>query len=160
MRSLAKREKILSGLLFVVAVYYFIDRQLFGPESTALKNKSAMANLNQSEPEKDFRKYTRVPAVELIVWDGEWNSDPFIYPTGQSGTEEPGLLSQVFGQGESGKRLSLDGISWMGDAGYTIINGNILTIGDRVGGHTIEKIAADYVVLSQGTNSIRLTIYD
>ena len=73
---------------------------------------------------------------------------------------ENGLLGNIFGTTKNGGRIGfdLDGISWLGNSGYALINESILSEGDVIGGYTVEKIAINYVILRQGGKTIRLTI--
>ena len=59
---------------------------------------------------------------------------------------------------KSVKGESLSGIIWDDDVPMAVINGQILTVGDSIGGNTLVDIKEESVVLSDGTNQYELKL--
>ncbi|MFQ6612727.1 MAG: hypothetical protein ACE5D2_06455 [Fidelibacterota bacterium] len=163
MKKLEKRQIVLLGVLVVVLAYYLIDRGVFSTEAI-VEGVQKLAAVPEKNPVEDIieedQDYTQLAAVE-IVWDGEWKEDPFYYAPPDSLQEDSkGLLNQLFGSDNpaSASGFEISGISWHGNTGYAIINGEPITEGQSIGGYTVEKIAFNYAILVQGKKTIRLTL--
>jgi hypothetical protein len=164
-----KRMIILLGILAVVVVYYLWSIGLFSWDKTetlappiiqpstvphaALPIGAKSDNIEDySQPVKEFR------------FDGAWVRDPFYY------FDTDSLRAARGAYGLANMRLT--GISLRKGFDYSLINTmmfnetdtlmttNILKEGDKLGDFTVEKIAFDYIILSQDTEKMRLTLYE
>ncbi len=163
MQKLDKRQIVLLAILGVVLAYYFIDRGFFSTEAIVegvqkLTEVPAKAPAEETVPQS--QDVIQLAAVE-IDWDEEWKEDPFYYaPPGSLQENSKGLLNQLFGSDNpaAASGFEISGISWHGNTGYAIINGEPVTEGQTIGGYTVEKIAFNYAILTQGKQTIRLTL--
>lgn len=162
MKNLNKRTLVMIGVLLVLLIYYVIDSGFFsGSASSAPQNQPSQVEATPvSEDKTDVRKYTQVAAVSELSWGGSWGRDPFFYvsPDSLEGSEQGDFASRLFGttDGSQVSDLKLTGISWAGRSGFALINGNVVSEGDAVGGYRVSEIALDYVLLDQGSKTIRL----
>ena len=161
MRKLNKQETILVGILAVVLVYFLYDSDLFKRSNKSPRkitsNYTEAVNIHTV---KGYKKYTQVAMYSSLNWLGEWQNDPFFYASKEETQKDGSYLKEIFGQKKDSDldNFSLAAISWRGNSGYAIINNSILKEGDKIGGHVIDKIGEKYVILKQGTKTIRLTI--
>jgi len=163
MQKLEKRQIVLLAVLGVVLAYYFIDRGYFSTEAIVegvQKLTEVPTKTPVQEPVAEPQDFTQLAAME-IDWDGEWKQDPFYYaPPGSLQENSKGLLNQLFGSNNpaAASGFEISGISWHGNTGYAIINGEPVTEGQAIGGYTVEKIDFNYAILTQGKQTIRLTL--
>ena len=165
-----KRQAALLGILIIVLIYYFFDNGLFsgGGIKSPIKifptKTSGDENLADLD---DIHQIIDLAAVMEVHWEGDWEGDPFFYisPESLSNGSKGGLINDLFGTVNkaaniSNISLSLTGISRSGNSAFAIINGQPVKIDDTIGGYRIEKIAADHVILKQGSKTLRLTLND
>lgn len=161
MRKLEKRELYLIGIFIIILIYFIYDYELFKrPGSSTRKITDTNPVVVNSNNIMNYKKYTQVTMYSSINWLGEWQNDPFFYASKEETQKDGGILDEIIGLNKKSDidNFSLEAISWRGNSGYAIINNSILKEGDTIGGHVIEKIAEKYIILKQGTKTIRLTI--
>lgn len=158
------RTKIMLGVLVALLLYFLYDSGMFSskggssrPQKLAIDNVAAKSGGGATEDVA-----LEIALVGGIEWDGKWKDDPFYYiaPETLKAGPKKGLVDKLLGSAEMGKATNMDltGISWHGNSGYAIINGNIAKVGDKISGYTVEKIALTYVVLGKGRQTIRLSL--
>lgn len=161
-----KRQLILGGILAVVVAYYFIDKNsspidIIKTPATIL-SRAVSGNEGASELDEIHRIIDLASVVE-VDWEKGWDRDPFFYVSPESLTakSKSGLIDNIFGQVSevaNVSNFSLTGISWHGNSGFAIINGQIVKLEDVVGGYRVDKIAKDHVLLKQGSKTLRLAL--
>lgn len=158
MKGMDKRQMILIGILIIVIIYYFIDSQLLNNSSTGPAGSGG--DVDPASMGKNIAAETHSAAVIPVDWSGGWKNDPFFYVTVDSLAKTGNLITQLFGQVDviQTAKFKLTGISWLGNSGFAIINGNIVKENDNVGGFKVQQVAIDYVILKQGAETIRLTL--
>lgn len=149
---------MLIGVLILVTGYYLVDTLLLNPsdgDNTTVKNTTVSAGKNGS-----VTPVSEIAALVPIKWNGTWKNDPFFYVPKDTAVAGGGVIDELFGRSGSLQttKFDLTGISWLGNSGYAIINGSIVKQGETVRGFKVEQVAIDYVVLKQGTNTIRLSL--
>jgi len=164
-----KRSIILSVILGIILVYYFIDSGTFTNDNTKTLGSDLTKSISGYDSEEfddeDIKRIIELASVVEVSWANDWDKDPFFYisPESLSTRSKGGLISGIFGTVEeatSAVGLSLTGISWHGNSGYAIINGQIAKENDVISGYTIEKITIDHVILKQDLRTLRLTLDD
>lgn len=162
------RQLILSGVLVVLLIYYVIDSGMLSNGSVVKPSKNLTKVItgdeNVSELD-DIHRIINLASVVEINWEKDWEDDPFFYvsPESLESKSKGGLLDDIFGtvsEAANISSLTLTGISWHGNSGYAIINGQIVQLDDVIGGYRVEKIAINHVILKQGSQTVRLTLDD
>lgn len=164
-----KRSIILFIILIIILVFYVKESGIFSNDSV----KNPVLNLTKSISgydaeefdDDDIQRIIELASVIDVIWENDWDADPFFYisPESLNTKSKGGLISGIFGTVEeatSAVGLSLTGISWHGNSGYAIINGQIAKEDDVISGYTIEKITINNVILKQDSKTIRLTLDD
>ena len=165
-----KRPIILFIVLVFIMVYYIIDSGMFSNDST----KNPVMNLTRSISgsgnaadlgEDDIHRIIELASVTDVRWENDWGNDPFFYISPESlNTKSRGsFINEIFGtvaKATSAVGLNLTGISWSGNSGFAIINGQPAQVDDVISGHRVEEITKNYVILKQGSKTIRLTLDD
>jgi hypothetical protein len=152
------------GVLVALLLYFLYDSGMFSSKGgpTSPKKLAVEKVLAESGGEVTEDVVLDIALVGGIEWDGKWKDDPFYYiaPETLKAGPKKGLVDKLLGSAEMGKatNMNLTGISWHGNSGYAIINGNIAKVGDKISGYTVEKIALTYVVLGKGRQTIRLSL--
>jgi hypothetical protein len=169
MKSENRRLIILLVILAVVLTYYLWSIGLFSRDTveTDLTVEIEPSTAPHFEPPTDLRPkkiedYSGT--IKEFRFDGSWVRDPFYYYDSDS-------LRAARGEyGLSNMRLT--GISLRKGSDYSLVNTmmftetdtivavNILKEGDKLGDFRIEKIAFDYIILRQGNQKMRLTLYE
>ena len=163
-----KRPIILFIVLVFIMVYYIIDSGMFSNDST----KNPVMNLTRSISgsgnaadlgEDDIQRIIELASVIDVSWENDWDKDPFFYISPESlKTKSSGsFINEIFGkvaEATSTVGLNLTGISWHGNSGFAIINGQPAQEDDVISGYRVEKITIDHVILKQGSKTIRLTL--
>jgi hypothetical protein len=72
----------------------------------------------------------------------DWGKNPFFIETPPVKEEPP--------------RLLLQGISWDENSPIAVLNGQVVGVGDRLGGHTVKDIQRDRILLNDGMKNIEL----
>ncbi len=156
MKVFKKRESyLLAGAILMVIVFLIDKNSNSAVENTkevTIAEKVETANNNDRQL---VQKYTQIDEILPVNWDKGWGDDPFFYTT-KNQEKSVKTSRNLYVQSENS--FDLTGISWLGHSGFAIINGSILKTGDKIGGHVVEKIAAKYVILTQGNKTVRLTI--
>ena len=129
---------------------------LFGLSVGSTSSSSALSA-------REASKFRTATPLKAVIWKSDWESDPFYYAEAET-TDAlgGGIIGTLFGSLDGGERpsLSISGISWNGNVGMAIINGDILEEGDRISGYQITKIAFDHVILRRGTSIVKVSLDD
>ncbi|NQV38415.1 MAG: hypothetical protein HQ509_10480 [Candidatus Marinimicrobia bacterium] len=158
--NIDRRQMIMIGVLIVVFLYLLYDYGIiFSSETTEIAQEIQELTEGQDVVD-DISVYAAMMVLPEVNWPDGWNGDPFFYTKMEIIVEEGGLLGNIFGVTKEGTAIGFDlnGISWLGNSGYALINESILSEGDVIGGYSVEKVAVNYVVLKQGLKTIRLTL--
>ncbi len=165
-----KKLTPLTGILLVVLIglmlYGLIDSGLLSTGDTGV-DKLLGLNKNNGESKpisaRDASKYRSAAPLQTLAWKSGWESDPFYYAEAET-TDAlgGGILGSLFGNLDGGDRpnLELSMISWNGNVGMALVNGDILEEGDRVAGYQITKIAFDHIILRKGTSIVKVNLND
>ncbi len=157
--KLDRRQMIMLGVLVVMLLYLLYDYGVIFPKETTELAQEIEDLTERKDEVDDIAEYAALMVMPEIKWDKNWGADPFFYTKQKKESGEGGLLG-IFGSTNDGARVNFDlnGISWLGNSGYALINESILSEGDVIGGYTIEKIAINHVILKQGLKTVRLTL--
>ncbi len=159
------RSVVLVAILISLLVYYLIDSGILRTgdgEGDNLFGLTGSGSSSQTSA-REAAKYRTSAPLKAIVWKSDWESDPFYYADAET-TDAlgGGILGSLFGNLDGGERPALDltAISWNGNVGMVVINGDILGEGDRLAGYQITKIAFDHVILRRGTSIVKVSLND
>lgn len=163
MKNLGLRQIILIGILLALLVYAAFEFDLFSRVSPS--GEAGVFGLGGGSSESTLATTRTVTEgrstqpIRAVIWDSGWEKDPFFYAEAET-TEagKVGLLSAI--TGSEVPNMDLGGISWRGNIGMALINGNVLEEGDRISGYQVTKIAYDHVILRRGTSIIRVSLDD
>ena len=162
-KQLNARSIILLIILIALMLYGLIDAGIIGSGDGDVENLFGLTKSSFPEPvsARDASKFRTTIPLKTLAWDGGWVADPFFYAEAET-TDAlgGGILGSLFGTLEGSDRPSLDltGISWNGNVGMALINGDILEEGDRVAGYQITKIAFDHIILRKGTSIVKVNM--
>lgn len=156
------RQTILFVVVAILVVYYIIDSGMFsnGNGITPVKNLARSLSGNENIPDlNDINRIIELASVTEVNWDNGWDKDPFFYVSPETLQSNDGFIEGILGnKGTNVEGLTLTGISWHGNSGYAIINGQIAKVDDVVKGHTVKKITINEVILKQGPKTIKLSL--
>ncbi len=157
------RSAILLVILLSLMVYGLFDAGIIGSGNGDVENLFGLTKGSASAPvsSQEVSKSRTAAPLRSLVWNGGWESDPFFYAEAETTNAiGGGLLGSLFSNrdGEDIPSLELTGISWSGNVGMALINGDILEEGDRVAGYQITKIAFDHIILRKGTSIVKVTM--
>ncbi len=161
LKQLNARSVTLLVVLLGLMSYGLFDAGIIGSGGGDVENLFGLATGGSSEPAsaREVSESRTSAPLRSLVWNGGWESDPFFYAEAET-TDAigGGLLGSLFSNLDGGDVPSLDltGISWMGNVGMALINGDILEEGDRVSGYQITKIAFDHIILRKGTSIVKV----
>ena len=165
-KKMNARSITLLVILIALAGYYLFTSGLIttgGSEGTEIFGLSVGGSSKAPMSAKEASKYRSASPLKAVIWESDWQSDPFFYAEAET-TDAlgGGVLGSIFGTLEGADRpnLKLSGISWNGNSGMALINGDILGEGDRVAGYQISKIAFDHVILRRGTSIVKVNLND
>jgi len=157
------RSAILLAVLIGLIIYGLFDAGIIGSGGVDGDNLFGLTN-NESSSSISAMEAAQLRTdapLRALAWNGGWESDPFFYAEAET-TDAlgGGILGSLFGSMDGGDRPTLDltGISWVGNVGMALINGDILEEGDRVSGYQITKIAFDHIILRRGTSIVKVTM--
>ena len=160
------RQNILFVVLAILTIFYIIDSGMFsnGNAKTPVKNiaKSLSGDENVTDLD-DIHRIIELASVTEVNWNNGWNNDPFFYVSLDNLNSKDGFMDGFFGTATEGTNIEgliLTGISWRGNSGFAIINGQIAKVDDVIKGHRVEKITINHVVLKRGSKTIRLSLDD
>ncbi len=160
MNKLDTRQKVLLVVLGLTIVYFLYDYGFlsFGSDEPGIgmvqpESSASSSNSNKADVEK-IKMYVLASGSNDIRFDGDWNNDPFFYAKNDTmkavvKDKEEKVPETIF---------ELVGISWQGGFGYALIGEDILQENDIISGYIVEKISSDYVILSKGDSTIKLTM--
>ncbi len=165
-----KNKNVRSGILLVILVgamiFGLIDAGIIGSGDGDVDNLFGLTKSSSSSNPLsglEASKFRTAAPLKSITWNKGWESDPFYYAEAETTNAlGGGILGSLFGTLEGGDRpsLNLSGISWNGNIGMALINGDILEEGDRVAGYQITKIAFDHIILRKGTSIVKVNLDD
>ena len=164
-KSLNTRSVILLVVLICLMLYGLIDSGLLSTGDTGVDKLLGLNKGSGTAPmsAREASKYRSAAPLQALGWKGGWKSDPFFYAEAET-TDAlgGGILGSLFGAIDGGDRPSLDlsMISWNGNVGMALVNGDILEEGDRVAGYQITKIAFDHIILRKGTSIVKVNLND
>lgn len=160
------RTIVLMVILVALAIYYLVTSGLITTgdgEGAELFGLSVGGSSSAPISAREASKYRTATPLKAVIWSSDWESDPFFYAEAET-TDAlgGGVLGSLFGSldGEDRPSLDLAGISWNGNVGMALINGDILGEGDRVAGYQITKIAFDHVIMRRGTSIVKVNLDD
>lgn len=164
MKKLKKRQAFLVSVFLILVIYYISDSGLFANLGSVdvLRENTTGRSKTESGGENNIQKYVQAAATKELNWDGAWDNDPFFYVSHDTleGSEKLGLINQLFGRSDAlpVSGFSLTGISWLGNSGFALINESVVKEGDVIGGFSVDRVAFNYVLLKQGSQTIRLPL--
>jgi len=156
--KLNARLIILIAVFVVMVVYLLFDRGIIGGG----EGESGVFGIGGTpEPTKQIAALSanrRSVPIRELNWVKTWDEDPFFYAEAETtNAGETSILGTIMGNVEN-VNFKLGGISWRGNQGAALINGNVLAEGDRISGYQVTKIAYDHVILRRGTNIVRIAL--
>jgi len=163
-KQLNARSIILLVILLIVASYGIITSGLIGSGNGDVEKLFGLKSSGSSDATSTIKnnpEFRSATPLKAVVWQGNWESDPFFYAEAETTNAlGGGVLGSLFGKLDAGDRpsLTLTGISWNGNVGMALINGDILEEGDRIAGYQITKIAFDHVILRRGTSIVKVSL--
>jgi len=156
-----KRQKVLLMIFAVALLYLAFDRGWFnlGTTTTETNNEIAGDLIEEKAQTMGLQQLANIPMLDVLSWEKDWEKDPFYYVDEAHIQRDESVINKFFG-GDEGqiKNLQLTGISQQGSSAFAIINGDIVTVGDVIAGMRVEKITFNYVILAQGTKTVRLSL--
>ncbi len=164
-KQLNVRTIVLMVVLAGMIIYYLFTSGLISFEGGDSENLFGLSVGSSSSTlsAREASKFRTALPLRAVIWKSDWESDPFYYAEAET-TDAlgGGLIGSIFGTLEGGDRpsLKITGISWAGNVGMALINGDILEEGDRVAGYQITKIAFDHVILRRGTSIVKVNLDD
>lgn len=142
----ARSRTIVLAVLTVAAIFFLLSQEGEKRGRTAANSASRVGVLSVSAPAvrkspnlllrlKNFddRKYAN-------LFSAPWSRNPFA--GGEASSGGPRVVAPAAAS------VSLEGVVFMDDRSFAIINGRSLKRGDRIGPFTIESISRDRVVLA------------
>lgn len=164
-KQLNARSATLLVILLSAMIYGLFDAGIIGSGNRDGDNLFGLTSSSSSAPvsTEDISKSRTAAPLRSLVWSGDWEADPFFYAEAETTNAiGGGLLGSLFSNMDGGDipSLELTGISWVGNVGMALINGDILEEGDRVAGYQLTKIAFDHIILRKGTSIVKVTIND
>ena len=165
MKDITQRQKFMIGVLIVMFIYMLYDYGVFsfgGDEQMAEKTTQMVPIVD--DPNRKSIDLGRIATIKNSIrvfkldYLGTWDlQDPFYYPSLDTvKTAVPGVEPEE----EPKVVFNLSGISWDGNYGFALIGNDIIQENDIINGYLVEKIAADYVLLSNGEETLKLTLKD
>ncbi len=160
-KQLNARSAILLLVLLALMTYGLFDAGIIGSGNGDVENLFGLTKGGSSETAtaREVSESRTSKPLRSLVWSGGWESDPFFYAEAETTNAlGGGILGSLFGNmdGDDVPSLDLTGISWVGNVGMALINGDILEEGDRVAGYQITKIAFDHIILRRGTSIVKV----
>ncbi len=164
-KQLNARSAILLVVLLALMTYGLFDAGIIGSGNGDVENLFGLTKSGSSEAAtaREVSESRAGSPLKSLVWTGGWESDPFFYAEAETTNAlGGGILGSLFGNmdGDDIPSLDLTGISWVGNVGMALINGDILEEGDRVAGYQITKIAFDHIILRRGTSIVKVNMND
>ena len=153
------RLVILITIFVSMLGYLLYDRGVFSRDGDADMNRYGTTATDDT-PDLAALTAIRTPPIPALRWEGDWGEDPFFYAEAET-TEagETSIITDILGGSETAN-FDLLGITWRGNQGAALINGDVVGEGDRISGYLVTKIAYDYVILRRGTNIVRVSLND
>jgi len=162
-KQLNLRSGALLVILIALIIYALIDAGIIGSGGADVEKLLGLAKPSSSTQLSalEASKLRTDAPIRALNWRGGWESDPFFYAEAETTNAlGGGILGSLLGSMDGEERPSLDltGISWAGNVGMALINGDILEEGDKVSGYQITKIAFDHIILRKGTSIVKVSL--
>jgi len=157
------RTALLLIVLVSLMIYGLFDAGIIGSGNGEVEKLFGLSKSGSSASPsaRDASKFRTATPLKSLTWNGGWEADPFFYAEAETTNAiGGGLLGSLFSNADGGDipSLKLTGISWVGNVGMALINGDILEEGDRVAGYQITKIAFDHIILRKGTSIVKVNM--
>lgn len=152
-----KRQKIILIVLALVVVLFVIDQGwLTGGKTGAITGvmPSGTADI-QANIKADRASYQLKGKIKPLSYNGTWEDDPFYYLTTDE-LMDHGMLGNMFKGGDVD--IKITAISIRGTEGIAIVNNEVVTVGDPIGGFIVDQIGRNYVILRKGTKTMRVDL--
>ncbi len=161
MKDIPSRQKFLLGFLFVMIIYYLVDSGVLS--FSGAKDKVEEVSTEDQDGEEaingididQIKLFIAASRNKKINYEGTWTKDPFFYLENDTfktvnNTITQDIINEI--------KFTLTGISWQGNYGFALIGDEIVQENDVIDGYIVEKVASDYVILSNGESTIKLTL--
>ncbi len=160
MFGMNRNQTVMSIILVILIIYWIFDAGILFPSKDKILSQEINKLTEQTNAVDDARIYAALTVIPEIKMDAKWEGDPFFYSAASEDGDGGNLLGKVLGVTGAGNRITFDlnGISWLGNSGYALINEKIVSEGDVISGYTVQEIAMNYVTLTQGLKTVRLTL--
>jgi hypothetical protein len=156
------RSAILLVILLSLMTYGLFDAGIIGSGDGDVENLFGLTkSTSEAAISREITESRNAKPLKSLAWNGGWESDPFFYAEAETTNAiGGGILGSLMGKmdGDDIPSLDLTGISWVGNVGMALINGDILEEGDRVAGYQITKIAFDHIILRKGTSIVKVNM--
>ena len=148
-----KRMLVIIGVIviaFVVMDPYYLWKTKPEPELTEKQKKrkeqkeKLVADKETVTPKKTITEQTRFIPRDPIPLKG-WGRDPFVQA--RPDLDEGSILD----------KLRLSAISVQGDSRMALINSKLVRVGDVINGLKVNSIETDWVILTSGNRTYKLT---
>ena len=170
-----KRQIVLAVFLCIIVVWYIADSGLFSGKDVSETVAELTENISgQGDRDLEYvKKYSQTAPIRELLLTTEWVKDPFYYVSEDEDPDQNALsMAEMVGEGENSRYppMILTGISQNGNTGFAMVRSrvvhgedtsyvsNFVKEGEAIGGFKVSHIAFDYVVLKQGTRSLRLRL--
>ncbi|NQU67487.1 MAG: hypothetical protein HQ510_06045 [Candidatus Marinimicrobia bacterium] len=163
MKDINTRQKVLLAVFGIFFIYFLYDYGFlsFGGGVDGVKVENQQENVSGLSGHSlidinKIRMYVAASRVSEMEFEDDWDRDPFFYADDETITTEAKKPEEK----EPDIIFKLVGISWQGGYGFALIGEDILQENDVIEGYIVEKISSDYVILSKGDSTIKLTLND
>ena len=167
MKDVTNSQKIMLIVLGLAFLYLLYDYDVFsfgGGDATLSNNTPSIVKVSDDLNLKSIdllriAKINNAIKVFKLNYNGTWElTDPFYYPDLDTfkTTNLPDSEEII----EPEITFDLTGISWDGDYGFALIGQDIIQENDIINGYLVEKIASDYVLLTNEKGTIKLSLKD
>lgn len=167
MKDVTRSQKIMLVVLGLAFLYLLYDYDVFsfgGGAAASSSNTPSVIKVSDDVNLKsiDLLRLAKINnAIEVykLAYNGTWElTDPFYYP------EKDTFVNQLptIDDEPPPPQITFDltGISWDGNYGFALIGEDIIQENDIINGYLVEKIASDYVLLTDENGTIKLTLKD
>jgi hypothetical protein len=167
MKDVTNSQKIMLIVLGLAFLYLLYDYDVFsfgGDNTTLAKNTPSVVKVSDDVNLKSIdllriAKINNAIKVFKLDYNGTWElTDPFYYP------ERDTFKTQIPTPDDEPPppliTFDLTGISWDGNYGFALIGEDIIQENDIINGYLVEKIASDYVLLTNEKGTIKLSLKD
>ena len=159
---MAKRQKILIGILVVVAIFFIYSTYFSPPPGPGVPGNSSIGKPPPAQGQRSAAQARTVPPANkavpaasskpMIVFEGNWGErDPFIRKVEKKAEIAVEEYKQEL-------NLILTGVQWVNGKAMAFINDKIYWENDVVDGKKLVKVEKSYVVLRDSNKEYILKI--